>query len=79
MELVKRGERVYEANREKWERLYPGKIIAIEIEGKILAGVGETLDEACEKALEEYPDKRFYFRKVGPCPATSHLYLLLWG
>jgi len=72
--LVKLGEEVYGENKDKWEKAYSGKIIAIEIVSKELAGVGETLDEAYESALKKYPDKQFYFRKVGPCPAPTYLF-----
>jgi hypothetical protein len=72
--LVKLGEDVYSENKDEWEKAYFGKIIAIEVESKELAGIGETLDEAYEDALKKYPDKQFYFRKVGPCPAPTYLF-----
>jgi len=72
--LIKLGEKVYSENKDKWERDYFGKIIAIEVESKELAGVGDTLDEAYENALKKHPNKRFYFRKVGPCPAPTYLF-----
>ncbi|MCP8309009.1 MAG: hypothetical protein H3Z54_10010 [archaeon] len=74
-ELIKRGEEVYSMNRALWEKDYFGKIIAIEVETGDLAGIGNTLDEACGKALKKYPNKRFYLRKVGPDPTTTYL---LW-
>lgn len=72
--LVIKGEEVYEKNREKLEKMYLGKIVAIEIESEVVAGIGASLDEAYEEALKKYPQKQFYFRKVGPCAATSYLY-----
>ena len=72
--LVMKGEEIYKENREKLEKVYLGKIVAIEIESGIVAGVAETLDEAYEEALKKYPNKRFYFRKVGPCPAPTYLF-----
>ena len=75
--LVTKGEEIYEENKEKLEKAYLGKIVAIEIESGTVAGVGDTLDEAYEKASRKRPGKKFYFRKVGPCAATSYLYLLL--
>ena len=72
--IVKLGEETYSKNKSKWEKSYFGKIIAIEVESKELAGVGESLDEAYEDALKKYPNKQFYFRKVGPCPAPTYLF-----
>jgi hypothetical protein len=71
-----KGEEIYKENKDRLEKTYMGKIIAIEIESRSVAGVGESLDEACEEALKKYPKKKFYFRKVGPCAATSYLYFL---
>jgi hypothetical protein len=39
-----------------------------------LAGSGESIDEAYEKALKKYHDRKFYFRKAGPCAATTYLF-----
>jgi len=75
--LVIKGEEVYEENREKLEKSYPGRIVAIEIASGTVAGIGASLDEAYEEAVKKYPQKQFYFRKVGPCAATSYLYVLL--
>ena len=72
--LVMKGEEIYEENRKKLEKTYLGKIVAIEIESGTVAGIAESLDEAYEEALKRYPNKRFYFRKVGPCPAPTYLF-----
>jgi len=72
--LLQFGEEVYEEKKEKLESVYLGKIVAIEVESRDVAGIGENLDEAYEKALKKYPDRQFYFRKVGPCPTTDYLF-----
>lgn len=72
--LVQFGEEVYEEKKEKLESVYLGKIVAIEVESRDVAGIGENLDEAYEKALKKYPGRQFYFRKVGPCPTTDYLF-----
>lgn len=72
--LVVKGEEIYEQNREKLEKAYLGKIVAIEIESEEVAGVGASLDEAYEEAVKRYPQKQFYFRKVGPCAAPGYLF-----
>jgi len=72
--LVVKGEEVYERNKEKLEKTYLGKIVAIETASKTIAGIGATLDEAYEKALKKFPCKKFYFRKIGPSPAPTYLF-----
>jgi peptide subunit release factor RF-3 len=72
--LAIKGEKVYYQNRAKLEKAYPGKIVAIETESGSIAGIGTTLDEAYDKALKKYPRRKFYFRKVGPCPAPTYLF-----
>lgn len=72
--LVIKGEEIYELNKKKLEKAHLGKIVAIETEFGTIAGIGASLDEAYEKALEKYPGKKFYFRKVGPCPAPTYLF-----
>ena len=54
--LAELGEKIYEENRVEWERAYLGKIIAMEVESRSLADVGNSLLVS-----------PFYFRKVGPC------------
>ena len=49
--LVVKGEEVYEKNKQKLERAYLGKIVAIEVESGDVAGIGENLDEAYEHGL----------------------------
>ena len=75
--LIELGERIYEENKTEWEKNYLGKIIAIEVESKSLAGVGDSLEEAYEEAIKKYPGKQFYFRKVGPCAAPGYLFRLV--
>lgn len=72
--LAIKGEEVYEKHRERLEKAYLGKIVAIETESGTIAGIGETLDEAYEKARRKCPGKKFYFRKIGPHPAPTYLF-----
>ena len=72
--LIIKGEEIYDENKKKLEKAFLGKIVAIEIEFRDVAGIGESLDEAYEKAVKKYPKKQFYFRKVGPCPAPGYLF-----
>lgn len=63
--LAQFGEKVYEENRVKLEKSYLGKIIAIEVESREVAGVGETVEEAYSTAKKRHPQSQFYFRRVG--------------
>jgi hypothetical protein len=72
--LVIKGEEVYERNKEKLEKAHLGKIVALETESGTIAGIGENLDQAYEKAIKKHPGKKFYFRKVGSHPAPTYLF-----
>ncbi len=72
--LAELGEKIYEENKAKWEKAYLGKIIAIDVESRSLAAVGDSLNEVCKEVLEKHPGKRFYFREVGSCAATGYLF-----
>lgn len=63
--LPEAGEEIYERKlKKKLEPKYNGKIIAIEVEtGKHF--IGDTLNEADDKAKAHFPDKVFYFKRVG--------------
>jgi len=68
------GERVYELNKGVLERDHMDKIVALSEKG--VAGIGDSLEEAYEKAREKHPEGLFYFRRVGPRPAVTHMFLL---
>ena len=51
-----------------------GKFVALCEKG--VAGVGISLEEVYKKAREKDPKEAFYFRRVGPCPAVAHMFLL---
>ncbi len=64
------GEEIYRRKlKKKLEPKYNGKIIAIEVEsGKYF--LGDTEIEATQKARAAFPDKIFFFMRVGPNPAV---------
>jgi len=68
------GERICEKKRADWERVFRGKVIAIETGSEQLVGVGETVDDAYRDAAGKYPEGRFYFRKVGGEKAAGYLF-----
>ena len=64
-ELIQKGEKLYEEKlKDKLEKKHLGKFVAIEVDsGKFF--VGETLEEALERAKKEFPDKIFHSIKIG--------------
>ena len=71
-EFVKRCEEVYAKNRENLERQYEGKVVALYDDG--VAAIGENVDYAYREAVKKYPDKIFYFRRVGKFSASGILF-----
>jgi hypothetical protein len=63
--FAEKAEEIYERKlKKKLEPKYKGKMIAIEVEsGKYF--MGEDLGEASDKATAAFPDKIFYFKRVG--------------
>jgi hypothetical protein len=64
---------IYESHREEWEKLYRGKIIAIDIEENDLASAGERIGDVDIDARKKRPGHRFFMRRVGKNPATVRL------
>ena len=61
------GEEIYQRLKDRLEREHLGRIVAICDAG--VASIGDEVDEVLDRALEKRPDKVFYVRKIGPCPA----------
>ncbi len=64
---------IYEAHKEEWERLYNGKIIAIDVDANDLVSVGDHLKDVSLKARKERPGHRFFVRRVGKNPSVARL------
>lgn len=64
-ELIQKGQKYYEEElKTKLEKKYLGKFVAIEVgSGKYF--IGDTLEEALEKAKKKFPDKIFHSIKIG--------------
>lgn len=63
-ELAQKGREIYEKINDKLEKKSFGKYVAIEVEsGKYF--VGDTQQEALEKAKSHFPTQIFYFVRVG--------------
>ena len=74
--LARLGEEIYEENRADLEKSYLGKIIAIEVETREVAGVGDSVEEAYTVAAERHPKSHFYFRRVGEDRAAGYILLV---
>lgn len=62
--IAKEGEKIYASVRHLYEPKENGKFLAIETDnGKVY--LGNTSQEAVERAKEEYPHKVFYIVKIG--------------
>ncbi|HEY3361086.1 MAG TPA: hypothetical protein VGK06_04450 [Methanosarcina sp.] len=64
---------IYEVHKEEWEKLYNGKIIAIDVDANDLVSVGDHLKDVSLKARKERPGHRFFVRRVGKNPSVARL------
>lgn len=68
-----KAKHIYEAHKQEWEKLYYGKLIAIDIDNNDFASVGDHLKDVSLKARKERPGHRFFVRRVGKNPAVARL------
>ncbi len=68
--IDEKARHIYEAHKEDWEKLYSGKIIAIDIEENNLAAVGERIGDVDIDARKKRPGHRLFMRRAGKNPAT---------
>lgn len=70
---IQKQKKIYQAHKEKWEKLYYGKIIAIDIDANDCASVGDHLKDVSLRARQERPGHRFFVRRVGKNPSVARL------
>jgi len=63
-EFVNKGKRIYKRLKPKLETKYRGKVIAIDVESGNYA-IGEDELDAALNARRLFPDKIFYFIRIG--------------
>ena len=68
-----KAKNIYEAHREEWERMYDGKIVAIDIDDDNIASVGERISDVDLEARNKRPGHRIFMRRVGKNPAVVRL------
>lgn len=71
-DIANRGEEVYRKLRSELEKSHRGKVVAIDIEKGAIAGIGDDINQAYRSARKKYPNRAFYFRKVGEEPQTGY-------
>jgi len=65
IEKMSKADMIYELFREELEEKYFGKIVAIDINGKKIVGVGRNVLEAYKDALKNSNRSSFSYKKVG--------------
>ncbi len=68
-----KARQIYESHREEWEKLYNGKIIAIDIDTNDLVSVGEHIGDVDLEARRKRPGHKIFVRRVGKNPAVVRL------
>jgi len=71
-DIANRGEEVYRKLRSELEKSHMGKVVAIDIVTGAIAGIGDDINQAYMSARKKYPNRAFYFRKVGEEPQTGY-------
>lgn len=64
---------IYEAHKAEWEKLYNGKIIAIDIDSNDFVSVGENISDVDLEARRKRPGHQIFMRRVGKNPAVAKL------
>jgi len=63
-EIVEKGQKIYEAIKDKLEPEHKGELVAIEVEtGDYF--LGQSVIEAIEKGREKYPNTVFHVIRIG--------------
>jgi len=68
--FAQKGEAIFKSIEEKLKPEHIGEIVAIEIESGDYF-LGRTHSEAGDKAKRKYPDKIFYFARIGAKAGVS--------
>jgi len=72
--IDEKAKHIYESHKDKWEKLYFGKIIAIDIDENDLATVGDDAATVGQTVKRERPGHRIFMRRVGKNPSIARLW-----
>ena len=73
-EFEAKANKIYESNKNDWERKYYGKVIAIDIEAEKLVAVADTILEVDKLIDRLFPDHRVLVRRVGVKSAVARVF-----
>ena len=71
--IDEKAKHIYESHMDEWEKLYMGKIIAIDIDENDLATVGDNVSTVGQVARTKRPGHRIFMRRVGKNPSVVRL------
>ncbi|NOR48980.1 MAG: hypothetical protein GQ533_13225 [Methanosarcinaceae archaeon] len=71
--LDEKAKHIYESHKDEWEKLYLGKIIAIDIDENDIATVGDDVSTVGRVVRRERPGHQIFMRKVGKNPSIARL------
>lgn len=60
-----KADHIYQRFKEDLEQKHLGKIIAIDVEGEKILGIGDSVLEAYQDALQKTEKRQFTYRRVG--------------
>lgn len=71
--IDEKAKHIYESHMDEWEKLYLGRIIAIDIDENDLATVGDSVSTVGQVARTKRPGHRIFMRRVGKNPSVVRL------
>ncbi|MFQ6072256.1 MAG: hypothetical protein ACE5KT_06095 [Methanosarcinales archaeon] len=72
-ELSKQAESIYDKFKAELEKKYTGKIVAIDLANKDIAGISEDKRELLQKVLQTRPKHKIGLRRIGKNPSTGYI------
>ena len=71
--LDEKANHIYESHKDEWEKMYFGKIIAIDIDENDLATVGDDVSTVGRVVRRERPGHQIFMRRVGKNSSIARL------
>ena len=71
--IDEKAKQIYESHRDEWEKLYFGKVIAIDIDKSDLVTVGDDVSTVGRVVRTKRPGHRIFMRRVGKNPSVVQL------
>lgn len=74
--IDKKANQIYDAHKEEWEKLYYGKIIAIDIDICDMVAVGDDPRKVGLEARKKQKKHHIFMRRVGKNPEVMKLRIM---